>query len=377
MKRTFYSATTKSLSLLSLAGLLTFTACTEDPVNPIEGTPSEEVPATYNFENADYSGQMARIQMLSMLEGKAKEAATAEVSATELNDVFINASGDLFGTNKDIASKTASNAVSEMESYFASIDTLSGNPDNVIDGRIYDQHGVEPAQMIAKGLMGALLYYQATAVYLGDAKMDVDNIEVTEGKGTSMQHHWDEAFGYFGAPTDYLTEEVPEGAEDPAEKRWYWAHYANGRAGVIDANEKIFTAFLEGRTAINNHRIATSNNNEEAAAEALATRDAAIATIRENWERLAAANVVHYVNSAIGDLSANEEGNFFHHWSEGKAFLNTLQHNPAKNITDAELAELNELFGNSPKETDAAKLQQANDQLQQIFGFTIAEMSNL
>ena len=377
MKRIFHFASAKSLSLLSLAGLLTFSACTEDPVSPIEEIPAEEVPATYNFENVDYSGQLARIQMLSMLEGKAKEAASTAVSAEELNAIFVNNSGGLFGTDKDIASKTASNAVAEMEAYFSSIDTLSGNTANVIDGRLYDQYGVEPAQMIAKGLMGALLYYQATAVYLGDAKMNVDNTEVTEGKGTTMQHHWDEAFGYFGAPTDYLTADVPAGTEDPAEKRWYWAHYANGRAGVIDANEKIFTAFLEGRTAINNHRIATSNNNDEAAAEALQVRDAAIHTIRENWERLAAANVVHYINSAIGDLAAEEEGNYFHHWSEGKAFLNTLQYNPEKNITDAELAELNELFGNNPKETDSAKLQQANDKLQQIFGFTITEMSKL
>ncbi len=232
-------------------------------------------------------------------------------------------------------------------------------------------------KMISKGLMGALLYYQATAVYLSDAKMEVDNEEVTDGKGTSMQHHWDEAFGYFGAPVDYLTEEVPEGTEDPAEKTWYWAGYANGRAGVIDANEKIFTAFLEGRTAINNHHIALINNNTEAAAEALQARNAAIETIRENWERLAAANVVHYINSAIGNLEAGEEGSFFHHWSEGNAFLNALQHNPAKKITTAELAALNALFGNSPQATDKAKLQQANDQLQQIFGFTIAEMSNL
>lgn len=368
MKRTFYSATTKSLSLLSLAGLLTFTACTEDPVNPDNTIPAEEVPTTYNFENVDYSGQTARIEMLSMLEAKAKEGATTKVTADELSAIFQNTSG-LLDTEKNIAGKTNENALAEIEGYFASIDTLSANEANVIDGRLYDQYGVEPAQMIAKGLMGALLYDQATAGYLSDAKMDVDNLEVTEGKGTKMQHHWDEAFGYFGAPVDYLTNQEASAS--------YWAKYGNSRAAVVDVRDEIFTAFLEGRTAINNHHIALLNKDEEAEAEALLVRDAAIATIRANWEKLAAANVVHYINSSLSDLSAGEEGDFFHHWSEGKAFLNTLQYNPDKKITSPELTELNELFGNSPKETDAAKLQQANDRLQQIFGFTIAEMSSL
>lgn len=377
MKSNFLSFNTKTIGLLSMAAVLSFTACdNEEPVNPTNQIPAEEVPSTYNFANVDYSGQTARIEMLSMLEAKAKEGATTKVTADELNAIFQNTE-NLLDTEKNIADKTAANAVAEIEAYFTSIESLSSNEanENVIDGRLYDSKGVEPAQMIAKGLMGALLYDQATAGYLSDAKMDVDNTEVSEGKGTKMQHHWDEAFGYFGAPTDYLTN------EDASAK--YWAKYGNSRSGVVDVRDEIFTAFLEGRTAINNHHIALRNEDEEAAAEALQIRDAAIATIRENWEILAAANVVHYINSALSDLEAGEKGDFFHHWSEGKAFLNTLQYNPDKKITDAELTELNALLGNNPKESyesateTKADLQAANDQLQQIFGFTVAEMSNL
>lgn len=383
MKRTSFSVPAKSLGLLSLAGLLTFTACTEDPVNPTKQLPTEEVPATYNFENASYSGQTARIQMLNLLEGTAKSANDGtRVTDDELLAIFANTSGPLFGSSKDIASKTNSVSVAEIEGYFTSIDTLSGSQEYIKEGRLYDQFGVEPAQMIAKGLMGALLYYQSTAVYLGDAKMDVDNLEVTEGKGTKMQHHWDEAFGYFGAPVDYLTNDGSSASDDPTTKTWYWAKYAVKRAEAVDVREELFTAFLEGRTAINNHHIALLNEDTEAQAAALAARDAAIATIRASWERLAAANVVHYINSSIADLEAGKEGDFYHHWSEGKAFLNTLQHNPAKTVTNPEIVELNELLGNNPKAAFAeaetkGKLQAANDKLQQIFGFTVTEMSKL
>lgn len=384
MKRTSILASPKSLGLLGLASLLTFTACTEDPVNPTNKLPAEEVPTTYNFKNVSYSGQTARIQMLNQLENMAKSAndGTTKVTDDELVAIFTNQSGDLFGSDKDIASKTNAASVAEIESYFIAMDTLSGKPDNITEGRLYDQYGVEPAQMIAKGLMGALLYYQAVAVYLGDAKMDVDNLEVEEGKGTKMQHHWDEAFGYFGAPVDYLTNTGSADTDNPAEKTWYWAKYGNSRAAAFDVREELFNAFLEGRTAINNHHIALLNEDTEAQAEALATRDAAIATIRENWELLAAANVVHYINGSLADIEANAAGDFYHHWSEAKAFLNTMVHNPAKTITNAELTELNDLLGNNPKaafaeEGTKAELQQANDKLQQIFGFSVAEMSNL
>lgn len=388
MKRISFLPSSKNLGLLGLAGLLTFTACTEDPVNPTNKLPAEEVPATYNFENVSYSGQTARIQMLNQLENMAKSANDGITTVTddELVAIFTNQSRDLFGSDKDIASKTNPASVAEIESYFTSMDTLSGNPDNITGTRLYDQFGVEPAQMIAKGLMGALLYYQAVNVYLGDAKMDVDNLEVEEGKGTKMQHHWDEAFGYFGAPVNYLTNDGSTATDDPTTKTWYWAKYGNSRAAAFDVREELFNAFLEGRTAINNHHIALLNEDTEAQAEALATRDAAIAAIRINWELLAAANVVHYINGCLADLEkTGEEGQdgFYHSWSEAKAFLNTLQHNPAKAITNAELTELNELLGNNPKaafENTAAtktELQQANDRLQQIFGFSVAEMSNL
>ena len=53
---------------------------------------------------------------------------------------------------------------------------------------LFNERGVEPAQIIEKGLMGACFYYQATAEYMGSVKMDVDNELVNAGEGTEMEH---------------------------------------------------------------------------------------------------------------------------------------------------------------------------------------------
>ena len=72
-----------------------------------------------------------------------------------------------------------------------------------------DANGIEYTQLIEKGLMGAVFYYQITNVYLGDGKMDVDNadqVDPDNGKYyTTMEHHWDEAFGYFSDAVDFPT----------------------------------------------------------------------------------------------------------------------------------------------------------------------------
>ncbi len=55
----------KTISMLSLAACMLFTAC-EETTEVTE--PSYNVPATYNFENVTYSGQQTRIDMLSEID---------------------------------------------------------------------------------------------------------------------------------------------------------------------------------------------------------------------------------------------------------------------------------------------------------------------
>ena len=101
--------------------------------------------------------------------------------------------------------------------------------------------GLDHAQLIEKGLMGACLYYQATSVYFGDDRMNVDNEMVEVGEGTEMEHHWDEAFGYFGVPKDFPTS---------TDGLFFWGSYSNQRNGILESNQKLMDAFLKGRAAI-------------------------------------------------------------------------------------------------------------------------------
>lgn len=348
----------RRLLALAAASLISFTAC-DDSNDP---APAPTVPETYTFENVDYSGQTARIQMLGLLETTAKSAndGTTKVTAAELQSIYQNTSGDLFGSSKDLRSKTYSATVPEILGYFTMVEELSGSQDNVIGGRLISPEGIEPVQMIGKGLMGAVLYYQANNVYLAEGKMNADNSEVTEGKGTAMQHHWDEAFGYFGAPVDYLT------ATNAAENSKYWAHYANQMAPAVDLREAIFTAFIEGRAAID-------RNDLEA-------RDAAISTIRTNWDKLVAAITVHYINSSLEDLDNSDMASLYHYWSEAKAFAASLNknYNPETALSSENYSQLMNLLGQTPQaESLLQNLRDANVLLQQAYGFSNAEMQNL
>jgi hypothetical protein len=344
------------------AGLFTVTSCTDDE-NP---TPVvDEVPTTYNFENVDYSGQQQRIEMLNMLIGKVRVANDGQtvVTANELLDIYENRI-NLLGTDKNLADKTAPAAKPAIEALFNQVESLSGNPDNIVGGYLVTPEGIEPAQMIAKGLMGSVLYWQAVSNdgYLGETKMNVDNTTVVEGQGTKMQHHWDEAFGYFGVPKDFPENTGTAEGATGENKAWFWGSYSNQRAEVVDVRQDIMDAFIKGRAAIGRND--------------LAARDEAIATIREKWDLLAAANVVHYINSAL-EYKDTDTGKYYHNWSEGYAFALALQYNPDRKITDAHFEHLLMLFGANPQAATAEDLQAANLLLQEAYGFTDAQMLTL
>ncbi|WP_052444249.1 DUF4856 domain-containing protein [Flammeovirga sp. OC4] len=317
-----------------------------------------DIPSTYAFDNVDYSGQTARIQMLDSLERYIKSGNDGVTNLEEsvMQSVFANESGTLFGSSKDLESKTYGEAgltvdvKTEVYAYFKSAEAASGNVANIYEGRLFDAEGHEPAQMVAKGLMGATLYYQAVSYYLSDEKLDADNEEVTEGKGTAMEHYWDEAFGYFGAAVDY-----PLNADA---KNWYWAKYAKSRADVYDVSGDIFTAFVTGRAAI------TAKN--------YTVRDAQRDIIVAKWEELVAINVIHYLNSVLTDTT---DGDRMHHWSEALAFAWCLQYNASKKISDADLDKVIAAHGNNVDELTTENIIEIKNILQSTYGFS-AEVVN-
>lgn len=326
------------LSLVAIGCLAFATACKKDK--------PYEIPTTYNFDNVNYSGQTNRLSMLTEIATYMKTAHIANAApldAQKLKDMYANANNPftdaaLNTSGKQLKDKTASSEQTKFEVYMDSIAaasqyTSNTTPSNGTAGIVFkndgttgylvNRNGVELTQIIEKGLMGAALYYQATAVYLGSGKMDVDNETVVDGEGTAMEHHWDEAFGYFGVPTDFPTNVTG---------LLFWGKYCNARNTLMGSNATLMDAFLEGRAAISN--------------KDLERRDELIDTIRQEWERVVAATAISYLNAAKESLG-NDAGVTHHALSEAFAFVYSLQFGGNQGITTSQVSSILVTFAGS------------------------------
>ena len=215
---------------------------------------------------------------------------------------------------------------------------------------LFNDQGIELGQVIEKSLMGALLYYQSSGVYFESGKIDSDNETVTDGKGTEMEHAFDEAFGYFGVPTDF-----PTNTDNLA----FWGNYCNGRDAVLGSNQTVMDAFLKGRAAISGKDITT--------------RDVAIAEVRDAWEMVVVGTALHYLNSGLADFG--DVARRGHGLSEAIGFIYSLQFSPTKKVTNAQIEELLTLVGGSANILESnlynvteTNLQSAKDKLADWYG---------
>jgi hypothetical protein len=317
-----------SLLIISLIIVLSHSACqkTDDLTYTI--------PTTYNFENVDYIGQSLRIEMLEELAAYTKSANTTgsnPLSAATMIDMYINnnapfSNPDLNTSIRQLKNKVVISIQNKMESYMTAQETASLSTNQVAtatqagiltsnDGNesfLFNENGVELAQIIEKGLAVSCLYYQSSIVYLGDTKMSVDNKAVTTGKGTNMEHHFDEAFGYFGAPIDF-----PGNISGLK----LWAKYSNKVNSILGCNSKVMNAFFKGRAAIS--------------AEDYDARDIARQTIKTEWEIILAAVGISYLNDARENSA--DPALCYHYLTEAYAFIMGLKYGASKSIPDAEV----------------------------------------
>ena len=313
----------KSTVKIALVFSLGFVASCTDP-EPEDN--SYLVPSSFNFENASYGGQVDRLNMLSEIETYMKLANAGEVvdaatlKAMYANDGFVWTS-DPFAIaqpTKDLESKTFDSQQAVITGLFDELAELSasGTLTTSNDGAktyLFNENGFEPIQLIAKGIMGACFYYQGTSVYLSDVKMDVANdvASLEDGAYTDMQHHWDESFGYFGAPTEFSMANTDGSV--------FWAKYAkktmNGGLNTID--NLMLDGFILGRAAINN--------------KDYAVRDEAIGTIRAEWEMIPVSAALHYLNGALENITDDALRN--HELSEAIAFISALKYNVESSFT--------------------------------------------
>ncbi len=350
--------------LLFLTSFLLITSCDKDD-DSLTNEPNYTIPTTYNFANVNYSGQIQRIEMLSEMKTYMSSANVmgTNIEASRLAAMYNNQAADAawiksYEDSKQLRNKTFEPVQATFDQLIsdlaeASQSTVAGEEGTAgvvtsNDGAknyLFNDKGVELAQLVEKGLMGAAFYYQSAGVYFESGKIDSDNEIVIEGSGTAMEHAFDEAFGYFGVPIDFPTN---------TDNIIFWGNYCNGRNSLLGSNKIIMDAFLKGRAAI-------SNND-------LTTRDEAIKTVRDTWELVVATTAIHYINSGLNNFSDNAIKG--HALSEALAFIYSLQFNPTKTITNSQVEELLTLIGGSSDILDSnlynateANLQLAKDKL--------------
>lgn len=355
--------------LLALAATTTlFTACDEE-------TPNYEIPTTYDFENVDYSGQTQRLAQLTEMKAYliTAELEGATLDANKLHAMYANdaANAGFVGTyddSKQLRNKTLAAVQPLFDALIDSVAaaSLSANAvaaqgqagvatsNNGTKKYLLNANGVEYTQFIEKGLMGACFYYQAATVYTGPDKMNADNETVTPGEGTAMEHHWDEAFGYAGIPTNF-----PTSTDGLA----FWGKYSNVVNATLGTNQAWMDAFLKGRAAISN--------------KDLATRDEAIVELRAVWEQIVAGTAIHYFNVAMNN--ENDWAVRAHALSEATAFVFGLQFNADKTMTNAQVDALIAMLGGSSDltslnfyNTTNADIQAAKDALAGYMGWDTA-----
>jgi hypothetical protein len=329
------------IGILALSVLLMF-SCSKDDDAPAPvannggggGSPTYQIPTTYVFvdgssqSTVNFDGQKQRLEMLSELVVYMKTANTlgTTVSATQLKNMYANngytwvdAPGlGMTGSTKQLKDKTAEGDIgvqAMFENYMDSLAYISslnfsnstetygqaGVWTNGTKSYLMGGNGFEYGQLIEKGLMTAVFMNQMTVNYLGTLADDDNTTPLTGKTYTEMQHHWDEAFGYFSSEIDYPTNGTDR----------FWGKYAQGSVeALLGTGTNIMNAFLKGRAAIDNNDYAT--------------RDAQIAIIRDQMEKVCAGTAIHYLNEAKANITSPIVKN--HVLSEAIAFIDGLRY---------------------------------------------------
>jgi hypothetical protein len=397
----------KTVKLLSLAfvGIL-FGSCSDDDDNQGNNNNDVVAPATYSFtrdgaSTVSYSGQSTRIAMAEEFISATKdETATAEQlqnmfdhkeNAQDYSDASLNAS------NKSVRSKTAAsydyfnsntvdaNAIkTQFDGWISAqvtevfpnwtADAAAGQAGKIQEAgggstRYVNAKGLEYNQALAKSLIGGLMTDQMLNNYLGTGVLDagentVDNDNETlsgDKNYTTMEHKWDEAFGYlYGAEPDATNPEL--GVDSFLNK--YLAR-VEGDPDFTGIAANIYNAFKMGRAAI------VAKNYE--------VRDQQAEIIREEVSKIIGVRAVYYLQQGKGNLES-DKASAFHDLSEGFGFVYSLQFTRKPGTTSPYLskAQVDDFIsqleaGNGFWDVTAETLDAMSDAIAAEFDFTVEQ----
>lgn len=274
--------------------------------------------------------------------------------------------------------------------------------------------GIDLQQLTQKLLLMALTFSQGADDYLDDEAEDTTkgllspNTRDGTSAYTTLEHAWDEGWGYFGGAADYgmtpldtLTGSTPFrdtsmdgrislfteynfGASTNAAKRDSGSAASARTMYVMQAD----TAFRRGRAII---AAAGETLTAEELTALRAERDAALAA----WEAALAATVVHYINDVLRDMGAFGTAEYVFvdhakHWSELKGFALGFQFNRRSPMLEDDagmerFVRFHALIGDRPVLSTAdagditayrAALVSARDILQTAYSFDAANMGD-
>lgn len=338
----------KSVIAATLLATAIFTSCTnEDPI-PTETVQS---PGTYTFErnnatSISFSGQTTRIAM-------AEETFSAMLDPTQtldgLNDRFAHVQGNPSFTNSSLNSsdKNLRSKVAASADFYAGNTTVSatiradfdsylsrqvtevfpvwnrvatpGNAGNLQQAgggpiRYVNTKGLQYNQAWAKALIGGLMvdqiannYVSAAVLDAGTNRADNDSDLLVSGKNyTTMEHYWDEAFGYlYGAEPDITN---PVLTVD---------NFLGQYLGRVERDTDftgiattIYDAFKLGRAAI--------------VAKDYALRDQQAQIIQKQLSEIIGIRAVFYLENCKPHLGV-DNARAFHALAEGYGFIYSLQ----------------------------------------------------
>lgn len=395
-----------TVAFLGLAAL-SFTGCDDDdpPVVNID------TPTTYSFQRdgastVSFSGQTTRIGMATELITAMKDFGQTKVVLQEMyanetadggdanpySDAALNestksvkskvaASKDFFSSNTAEAASIKADFESwinkQVDEVFPNESELAtaGTAGQIADGssvRYVNAQGLEYNQAVNKGLIGALMVDQILNNYLSEQVLDDgdnrslnDAGTVADGKSyTTMEHKWDEAYGYlFGAATDAANPLATLGEDKFLNK---YLLRVEDDADFTGIAKDIFDAFKLGRAAI--------------VAKEYTVRDEQANKLRELISKVIAIRAVYYLQQGKANLASGDNGAAFHDLSEGFGFVYSLRFLRKPNTSEAYFSKaevdgfINQLTtGNGFWDLTGTTLDQMSDQIAAEFDFTVAQ----
>ncbi len=238
--------------------------------------------------------------------------------------------------------------------------------------------GYDYPQLISKFMMGAVFYNQAVDNYLDErleASKNPNDKPYKDGTYYSGKEHvWDEAFGYFGAPSHALSLQPKQAYAIAKSNPEVFADADHNGDGIIDLYgemtyahayyaadaDKSGTSYLHGIVSdfLAGRQLIASANSNALTDDQRAELKRIAASIKTQWEQVIAEAAFKYAGSVYQDLQKmmtiiEADGDiakafraYAKHWGELKGFAMALQ-TGGKDLGGTSVA-LNRLIGYGP-----------------------------